>query len=161
MGRSRQDVLAVHTNRKGMPFERYGAIYACLMTDAHDRDHLIYRGGAGPAGAIYERRLTNGGWDLTTKLSVQRIAPGYTFVGATMTIDPTGTIYCGFEYYRLFDNRSLGVCGLKSVDAGETWTGTDGRPARLPPLIVTRTRPISGKRTTASLPSNVKSASGI
>ena len=110
----------------------YGATYACLVTDAQDRDHLIYRGGAGPSGTIYERRLNDGGWDLCTKLSVQRIAPGYTFVGSTMTIAPEGTIYCGFEYYRLFDNRSLGVCGLKSVDAGETWTGIDGRPARLP-----------------------------
>lgn len=110
----------------------YGATYACLVTDAQDRDHLMYRGGPGPAGAIYERRLPNAGWDLFTKLSVQRIAPGYTFVGATMTAAPDGTLYCGFEYYRMFDNRSLGVCGLKSVDGGETWTGIDGRPVRLP-----------------------------
>ena len=110
----------------------YGATYACLVTDSQGRDHLVYRGGPHPPGCFYERRLTNGGWDLMTKLSVQRIPPGYTFVGANLVIGPGDVAYCGFQYYSMLNDRSTGVCVLKSEDAGETWTGMDGRPAPLP-----------------------------
>ncbi|MCX5662902.1 MAG: hypothetical protein NTW19_24730 [Planctomycetota bacterium] len=120
------------TQWEGLSNAGYGGTYASLNTDLQGRDHLVYRGGVEPQGTFYERRLPGLGWDLTTKLSVQRIPPGYTFTGSTLTIAPDGTLFCGFEYYRLRDNRSLGVCGLKSTDGGETWTSIDGRPARLP-----------------------------
>lgn len=110
----------------------YGATYACLTTDWQGRDHLVYRGGSDPHGAMYERRLAATGWDVLTRLSVQRIRPMYTFVGATMTIAPDDTLYAAFEYYRMVDDRSLGVCILTSLDGGETWTGIDGRAAKPP-----------------------------
>ena len=77
----------------------YGATYACLVTDSQGRDHLVYRGGCGLTGTFYERRLTNGCWDLTTKLSVVRKPPSYTFVNPSLVIGPGDVLYCGFMYY--------------------------------------------------------------
>ena len=103
------------------------------MTDSRGRDHLVYRGGPTPHGCMYERRdPRTGGWDLLRGLSRQRIQPGYTFVGATLTIDPADVLYCAFIYYNMAQDRSDGACVLRSDDAGETWTHLDGRAARLP-----------------------------
>jgi len=110
----------------------YGATYACLVTDSQGRDHLVYRGGEGAPGCFYERRLANGNWDLTTKLSLLPIPPGYTFVGANLVIAPGDILYAGFMYYSLHHQRSLGVCAVMSPDAGETWTGLRGEPVKLP-----------------------------
>jgi hypothetical protein len=115
----------------------YGATYACLLCDSQGRDHLVYRGGIEPHGVLYERRLpVPGCWDLLTKLSVRREKPDYTFVNASLAIGPGDVLYCGFMYYYLEwttqQNTNLGICGLKSVDGGVTWTGIDGRPVTLP-----------------------------
>ncbi len=114
----------------------YGATYACLVTDGQGRDHLVYRGGEGTPGCFYERRLTDGNWDLTTKLSVIRKKPDYSYVNPSLVVGPGGVLYAGFMYYYLDystnHDESAGVCALKSADGGETWTGMDGRPARLP-----------------------------
>lgn len=114
----------------------YGATYASLVTDSQGRDHLAYRGGGDPTGMFYERRLTNDCWDLTTKLSVVPKPPSYTFVNPTLVIGPDDVLYAGFMYYYLLwgsgADECAGVCALTSADGGETWTGLDGRPARLP-----------------------------
>ncbi len=114
----------------------YGATYACLITDSQGRDHLLYRGGSGTPGCFYERRQLDGNWDLTTKLSVLRKKPDYSYVNASLAIGPGDVLYAGFMYYYLDyatgRDESAGVCGLKSADGGETWTGLDGRPAKLP-----------------------------
>lgn len=114
----------------------YGATYASLVTDRQGRDHLAYRGGEGTPGCFYERRMTDGNWDLTTKLSVLRKPPYYTFVNPNLVIGPGDVLYAGFMYYYLNWTTGVdecaGVCALKSADGGETWTGMDGRSARLP-----------------------------
>jgi len=114
----------------------YGATYACLVTDSQGRDHLVYRGGPDPSDVFYERRLPLGCWDLTTKLSVQRVKPDYTFVNANLVIGPGDVLYCGFMYYYQVlatgKFQSTGVAILKSPDGGETWQGIDGRLAKLP-----------------------------
>lgn len=110
----------------------YGATYAALITDSIGRDHLAYRGATMPHGCVYERRLPHTGWDVLVKLSHQRIVPGYTFTGSTLMVGPGDVVYCGFVYYRLQDDRSLGAVVLKSPDGGKTWTSMDGRPVALP-----------------------------
>jgi hypothetical protein len=114
----------------------YGATYASLITDSQGRDHLAYRGGEGTPGCFYERRVLDGNWDLTTKLSVIRRKPDYSYVNPTLAVGPGDVLYAGFMYYYLDystgTDESAGVCALKSPDGGETWTGLDGRPARLP-----------------------------
>ena len=112
----------------------YGATYASHMTDSAGRDHLVYRGAHSPCGCIYERRLTDSYWDILTKLSFQRVEPGYTFVGGNMMIGPGDVLYATFEYYSTKAEASRGLCVLKSVDGGHTWTGMDDRPAALPLL---------------------------
>jgi len=112
----------------------YGATYACLVTDSEGRDHLVYRGGTVPPSCFYERRQPNNVWDLVTKLSGQRNFSGYTFVGANLVVGPKDVLYCGFMYYSIDIGRSVGVCVLKSEDAGESWMGVDGRPVQLPLL---------------------------
>jgi hypothetical protein len=109
----------------------YGATYACLLTDSQGRDHLAYRGGTEPPAGMYERRLPGSGWDVT-QLSVLRIPPQYTYVNPSLAIGPGDVLYAGFMYYYLPLGRSLGVCGVKSIDGGVTWSGIDGRPVTLP-----------------------------
>ena len=116
-----------HVNNIG-----YGATYACLQTDSRGRDHLVYRGGAGPPGARYERRQPHNTVDRGTLLAIENVEPAYTFVGATLTIGPGDVLYAAFMYYYGPRETSRGVCAIKSPDGGTTWTGMDDRPIALP-----------------------------
>lgn len=110
----------------------YNATYASLVTGADGRDHLVYRGGPEPKGTFYERRSLIGAWDITKQLSRLAIPPQYTNLGSNVMVDASGTVYCGFHYYAKEADCSPGVCVLKSPDGGETWTGMNDEPVKLP-----------------------------
>ena len=111
----------------------YGATYASLATDSRGRDHLAYRGGPDPSDCMYERRIPDTNVvDLVTKVTRVDHHYDYTFCNASLVIGPADVLYLGFMFYYSSKGPSRGCCALKSTDGGETWTGLDARPTRLP-----------------------------